>query len=102
MIQGGTSKCGLIYILGPTAYDLDGKWLTANGSWILCKYVSKTEATCNGSTLTLDGETVTWSTNELRGNIIKSGDKSYDILEWYDGLNWVKQGKHDTNNFYLF
>ena len=68
----------------------------SNGSWIICKYVSKSEVDCNGYTVTLNGETVTLSPCNLGGKILNSGDKTYDMLVWHDGFDWIKQGNLDT------
>lgn len=89
----------LIY-LGPTSYDLVGYWIveTSNHVWH-CKYVSNTEANCDGNSVTLDKTTVTWVNSGRKGTISRSANKSYDTINWENvSDDWTKQGKGNMND----
>ena len=63
-----------------------------------CQYVSDTEAKCDGYKVTLYGDTVTWKEDGNTAKMVKSGQESYNRIDWETGSDWLKSGNVFMND----
>ena len=56
--------------------------------------MSKTHFNCEGYEVTLDGVAVTWD-NSIKGTLTGG-----NIINWDDGLQWIKQEEGNRNIVY--
>ena len=85
---------------------LIGKWMRQRRSdggdagVVTCVHMLDTQLSCDGNLVTFDGAKLTLhnNSNSNSTNLTQGSYNGEKIITWFDGINWVKQGK--LNNIY--